>query len=435
MKEFLQHFIVLIQSYGITGLIALSFAESSFFPIPPDLLLIPMAFMNREMSIIYALITTAASVLGGIFGHKIGKSLGRPILNRFFSKEKVSKVEDYFSKYGGWAVGIAGFTPIPYKIFTISAGAFGVRTSVFVISSIVGRGARFFLEGFFIFFFGDIAKYYLTNYFELITIIITLICILSYIVWKALKKRKLVYGAGVVSYFKRKYYSIYNWIIKYRTFDTAAFYFFTNIALSIISLLLFSELVEDYFERGVWSFDVVVYRYLRSFSSKAVDTVFKIIAAAGNPKPIIALILIICLVLYYMNKKKDTVFFALSIVGVWVFNYILKAVIRRPGPDNLGLMQVSDYSFPSTYAMVFIAFAVLLIYFILLYSKNKKLACLAGFFILSFAVLIGISRIYLGVHYFSDVIAGWVAGILWASTSIIIHRILIYRKNLNESIK
>ena len=120
MSDFLANFIEFVRAYGVVGLAAVSFAESSFFPIPPDVLLIPMAFMNRRLALLYALVTTVSSVFGGIFGHIIGYKLGKPILMRFFKEETTNKVEEYFKKYGGWYIAVAGFTPIPYKAFTIS---------------------------------------------------------------------------------------------------------------------------------------------------------------------------------------------------------------------------------------------------------------------------------------------------------------------------
>lgn len=184
MKEILSQFIEWVQAYGVLGLAILSFAESSFFPIPPDVLLIPMAILNQKLAIFYALITTAASVLGGMFGHLIGDRLGKPILHKFFKEDTLKKVEKYFEEKGGWAVAIAGFTPIPYKVFTISAGVFRVKMSTLIIASIIGRGARFFLEGIIIYIFGQTAKYYLTHYFEWVTLGVTAVCILGYFVYK-----------------------------------------------------------------------------------------------------------------------------------------------------------------------------------------------------------------------------------------------------------
>lgn len=129
-------------------LAALSFAESSFFPIPPDVMLAPMCLARLERAWRYAFVTTIASLLGGIAGYGIGYFL-------FESIEPWLRTTDYwesyltgrawFDRWGVWAVFLAGFSPIPYKIFTITAGVAVLNLPGFVIASLIGRGARFYL--------------------------------------------------------------------------------------------------------------------------------------------------------------------------------------------------------------------------------------------------------------------------------------------------
>ncbi len=152
--------------YGGAALFTIAFAESSFFPIPPDVLLIPLSLARTGQALVFAAIATAGSSLGGILGFYIGDKGGRPLLGRFFKPEKVDMVQRYYRRYDVWAVGIAGFTPIPYKLFSISAGAFGLDFKRFLLASFVGRGARFFLVGLVIAFFGEPVKLLLDRYFE-----------------------------------------------------------------------------------------------------------------------------------------------------------------------------------------------------------------------------------------------------------------------------
>ncbi|MFH0911863.1 MAG: YqaA family protein [Planctomycetota bacterium] len=133
-------------------LFGIAFAESSFFPIPPDILLMALCIHNQTQSFWYALICTAGSVLGGMAGFGIGRGGGRPILDRLFRQEKILHVERQYQKYDVWAVAIAGFTPIPYKVFTISAGVFRLNFFRFCLASLGSRGARFFLEAALFFF-------------------------------------------------------------------------------------------------------------------------------------------------------------------------------------------------------------------------------------------------------------------------------------------
>ncbi|UCG72107.1 MAG: DedA family protein [Chromatiales bacterium] len=127
---------------------ALSFAESSFFPIPPDVMLAPMVLARPERAMWLASLTTVASVIGGLAGFAIGIwaiDAVMPVLERFGYADEFERASDWFLKWGFWAVLLAGFSPIPYKVFTISAGALAMNLPAFAAASLVGRGGRFFL--------------------------------------------------------------------------------------------------------------------------------------------------------------------------------------------------------------------------------------------------------------------------------------------------
>ncbi|HMU86019.1 MAG TPA: YqaA family protein [Agitococcus sp.] len=129
-------------------LAALSFTESSFFPIPPDVMLAPMSMTKPKKALRFALITTIASVLGGVFGYAIGAMFYHqflPLFEQLGWSSHFATIDEWFSKWGVLAVIIAGFTPIPYKVFTIAAGFASMALLPFVLASCVGRGARFFL--------------------------------------------------------------------------------------------------------------------------------------------------------------------------------------------------------------------------------------------------------------------------------------------------
>ncbi|KAB2329929.1 DedA family protein [Cytobacillus depressus] len=179
-----------LMEYGVWGLFFVSFADSSFFPIPPDVLLIPMGIADPDRVIWYAFLTTVASVLGAIFGWFIGKILGRRVLRLIISEEKIQKVEHYFTLYGPMAVLISAFTPIPYKVFTIFAGISKIPLRVLVIWSIIGRGARFFIEAALIVYLGDKARPFIEQNFTLITIIGSLIIVIAYVIYVVIRKKK-----------------------------------------------------------------------------------------------------------------------------------------------------------------------------------------------------------------------------------------------------
>lgn len=129
-------------------LAGLSFAESSFFPIPPDIMLAPMALARPRSALRLAALTTVASVLGGVLGYLIGAfafEAVRPLVQDLGYWEAYLEAQRWFAEWGFWAVLLAGFSPIPYKVFTIAAGVISMALVPFVLASLIGRGARFFL--------------------------------------------------------------------------------------------------------------------------------------------------------------------------------------------------------------------------------------------------------------------------------------------------
>ncbi len=137
---------------------AVSFAESSFFPIPPDILLIPMVIARRAKAFSYALLCTITSVLGGAAGYAIGAllfvQLAEPILSFYGYLDKFETFRSNFNDYGAWIVFIAGVTPFPYKVITIASGATGLSLPVFMLASVLARGLRFFVVAGLLYLFG-----------------------------------------------------------------------------------------------------------------------------------------------------------------------------------------------------------------------------------------------------------------------------------------
>ena len=153
----------------------ISFAESSFFPIPPDILLIPMALASKARALFYASICTLFSVLGGILGYAIGyffyNSLGIYIVEFYQLENSFSIFENYYKEFGILIVLGAGITPFPYKFITIASGVFGLNIFLFIIISIIGRGLRFYLIAILLYFFGEKIKLIIDKYFNILTIV------------------------------------------------------------------------------------------------------------------------------------------------------------------------------------------------------------------------------------------------------------------------
>lgn len=162
--------------YGAPVLFLLAFAESSFFPLPPDILLLALCLSLPARSYRYALLATIGSVVGGIGGYFIGYTLWGATSELFyqyvpgFSQAGFNNIQQLFSSYDFWVIFTAGFTPIPYKIFTIGAGVFEINFPLFVLTSVISRGLRFFLLAWLIYTFGDKVKAAIDKYFNLLTL-------------------------------------------------------------------------------------------------------------------------------------------------------------------------------------------------------------------------------------------------------------------------
>jgi membrane protein YqaA with SNARE-associated domain len=176
--------------YGTWALFILAFCESSFFPIPPDVLLIALGVALPKKSLKYAWVCSIGSVIGGCLGYLIGWQfmavIGTKIIHFYGLTDKVDYIRDLFVQYDAWAIAIAGFTPIPYKVFTISAGAFGINFTVFVIASALSRSARFFLVGGLIYLFGPRIQRFIDRYFDILAVAFTVLLVAGFVLIKTL---------------------------------------------------------------------------------------------------------------------------------------------------------------------------------------------------------------------------------------------------------
>ncbi|MCL7489163.1 MAG: VTT domain-containing protein [Desulfobulbaceae bacterium] len=173
---------------GIWALFFIAVAESSFFPIPPDVFLIALCISAPAKSFKYAGVCALGSVIGGILGYGLGlgfmDTLGRPILDLYGLQDKYEVVQDLYRRYDAWAVGAAGFTPLPYKLFTITAGAFKINFPVFVIVSIIARSARFLLVAGLVYKYGAPVQLFIMRYFNLLTFAFLFLLIGGFILLK-----------------------------------------------------------------------------------------------------------------------------------------------------------------------------------------------------------------------------------------------------------
>jgi len=160
--------------HALAILATISFIESSVFPIPPDVLLIPMILAQRQRAFWIAGVCTIASVAGGFFGYFIGyglyETVGVPILNFYGYLDKFTDFQGMYNEYGAWIVFFAGLTPFPYKVITIASGVTQLDLGVFGVASILSRGLRFFLVATLLWYFGPWIRTFIDRYFGWLTL-------------------------------------------------------------------------------------------------------------------------------------------------------------------------------------------------------------------------------------------------------------------------
>ena len=153
--------------HALLALALVSFIESSVFPIPPDVLLIPMVLAARASAWRIALVCTVASVLGGFAGYGIGyllfETVGRPILDLYGYGAQFTSFQGYYNEWGAWIVAGAGLTPFPYKVITIASGVTALDPVVFGVASALSRGLRFFAEAALLWYFGPPVRAFIEN--------------------------------------------------------------------------------------------------------------------------------------------------------------------------------------------------------------------------------------------------------------------------------
>ncbi len=174
--------------FGGLALFALSAAESIIFPVPPDPLLIALGVGKPSFALVFAAVCLAGSLVGASIGYVIGMWGGRPVVDRLFSQQKITFVEQKYQRYDVWAILIAALTPIPYKVFTVTAGMFRLHFGRFMLASLLGRGARFFAVGLLIALFGEPIAAFIDEYLDILFIVFMVLLIGGFFVIKLLTR-------------------------------------------------------------------------------------------------------------------------------------------------------------------------------------------------------------------------------------------------------
>ena len=170
------------------ALFAVSFIESSFFPIPPDVMLVPMVIANRLKAWWYATVATVGSVLGGAAGYAIGyfffEQIGRPILEFYGKSESFGEFTTWFNEWGVWILIIKGMTPFPYKVLTITAGVTHMPFLEFMAASVIARAMRFYLVAGLLYFFGEPIREFIEKRLTLVTTVFVVVLVLGFVAVK-----------------------------------------------------------------------------------------------------------------------------------------------------------------------------------------------------------------------------------------------------------
>ncbi|MEX0759102.1 MAG: YqaA family protein [Tistlia sp.] len=176
--------------HALPSLFGISFIESSVFPIPPDVLILPMVLARREQAWMVATVATLGSVLGGLAGYAIGyffyEAVGQQILDFYGYLEKFTDFTAAYNEWGAWIVAGAGFTPFPFKVITIASGVTRLDLAVFLAASVVSRGARFFLVAALLWWYGPPIRRFIEAYLPQLTLLFFLLLVGGFVALKYL---------------------------------------------------------------------------------------------------------------------------------------------------------------------------------------------------------------------------------------------------------
>lgn len=174
--------------YGIYALAVNAFIEAIFFPIPPDVLLLTLAMTYPKKAFLYATVATLFSSLGGVVGYYVGYFGGRPLAEKLFGREKVAKVHRLYDSYESLIILLAGFTPLPYKLFTVTSGVLFASLRKLFVFSLIGRGSRFFAEAVLVYFFGKEVQGFVIRNINILSLAAGVLILILFLVYRQYRK-------------------------------------------------------------------------------------------------------------------------------------------------------------------------------------------------------------------------------------------------------
>ncbi|MDD4569323.1 MAG: VTT domain-containing protein [Tepidanaerobacteraceae bacterium] len=408
---------------GAWGLFILAFTEASFFPVPPDIVLLPLVLFSPGRALYYATVTSAASSLGGIFGYLIGVRAGRPILSRLIKKKNFHKMEAMFSRYGGWAVAVAGFTPIPYKVFTIASGVFHMKFTTFFIATLLSRSARFFLEGIIILAMGEKAVSYINRFLGPGSfVLLAVVAFLYFLLKKSGVSVSFNLREGTLAHLlKQKLKKLMT------IYGELGIYLIAGFSIAATFSILFLKLASEVFEREMEWFDSSIISYIAKVELWFLDYAAYIFDKMQQP---VVFVILILLYLFYIKccykKNIYSVMALVTFTGSFLLQWGFKSFYKRPRI----LLEANpadffSYSFPSGFIVVFTVLFGYMAY-LLLKKKDRLRKTIIIVLWICLMMTASVSRVYAGISYPSDVLAGFLLGGLWLAICIVATKALEY---------
>lgn len=429
MNKLVDWAVTIFGQYGPLGLFIVAFAESSFFPVPPDVVLIPLCMARPRASMLYAAVTTAASVLGAVFAYLVGSRGGRPLLLRFTDRASLNRIERLFDQFGGWALGIAAFTPVPFKVFTIASGIFQVRLVPFLVASTIGRGARFFLEAALVMRHGEHVREIIGTQFELITLIVGIAVAIAAIAWNAASRRRKPATEATASASgeaKRRQWRIR---LPKAVHDLApsrkrfwAEWGIYAIAGFVFLLIFFEELVElaqpgrAPFLRQV---DIAVMTWVRAVRNPFLTAIFTFAATLGSYPFIFASLALAIAFNLFRRRRARAATLAICAIGGVGLSALTRWAYNLPGPEfALAVPEILSKSFTAQAIPVALPFYGMAAYIVVGLTHSPLRRWATGGAVSTVIALICFSGVYMGFQWPSEAAAGTIAGVMWLSICI-----------------
>ncbi|MGB7606273.1 MAG: phosphatase PAP2 family protein [Lutisporaceae bacterium] len=200
--------------------------------------------------------------------------------------------------------------------------------------------------------------------------------------------------------------------------------FYGELCVFITFTAIAAFMIWHYYGYGSWALDNNLDNFMSSIRNPLLDIIFRVITYTGEGISVGIIMTVMVVLFLYFKKSKEATLITIYMLGVWSLNEILKDLIARPRPDiSFHLVKAIGFSMPSGHSMNFMAFMLLSLYFLWIHSRNKNMNINLTIIMLTYAILVGLSRVYLHVHYISDVITGWSIGASCAVIAVVIHRV------------